>query len=585
MTPGREKTQRHITAGPQALAAMARLLGLKPSTPGWKLEGFCGLGKEEPRFRLSLSNAGHRLVFYVQGRSSPGAQLRAAGLSLVAEGSAGPAVQRFIKTATARFGGRSLQDVSRLLESDPQSFIEEIIPGQPERMSVPCIGQPIGLLETGWRNFFADQDFEVLLGVPSCSSNKTVNIEYADLECYYARPQRSFNKWTFLDWPEESDDPSLRDDDKLGDSGIVAELEERDMILGTGERADALVAEVRKRAQAGHFLVFTHLCTPIVMGEDMAGLARRCEEAVGGSAVRWSQKDRDENDNFGEHFRALLGRPGFFDAPGDSLALNLFHFPKRCRETELRPFLDSIGLKTNICVFPDVDFTVIEALPAARWQIFCERSSYPTKVRELLAKSPRPVVSAPAPYGVAGTRECLRAIAAAAGRQGAFEKAWARKMAAFLPRWEEMRKEASGHSLAFVVSQATLPRLLELRYGYGAPLAKMAAEMGFGIDILYYDLHGSAPKLPEGLSHARVTTFRAPWELELALREGRFQAVFSDMFFDWRITRAGKARFSSKDFEMGLEGANRTFERLLSICRLPFFRRYAGHLAGRRGKP
>ena len=47
--------------------------------------------------------------------------------------------------------------------------------------------------------------------------------------------------------------------------------------------------------------------------------------------------------------------------------------------------------------------------------------------------------------------------------------------------------------------------------------------------------------------------------------------------------RAGKARFASKDFEMGLGGAMRTFQKLLSFCRLPFFRRYASHLAGPRG--
>ena len=52
------------------------------------------------------------------------------------------------------------------------------------------------------------------------------------------------------------------------------------------------------------------------------------------------------------------------------------------------------------------------------------------------------------------------------------------------------------------------------------------------------------------------------------------------MFFDWRISRAGKARFSSKDFEMGLGGALRTLKRLLSVCRLPFYRRYRPHLGG-----
>lgn len=353
------------------------------------------------------------------------------------------------------------------------------------------------------------------------------------------------------------------------------------MVMGTGERADALVAEVRKRAKPGDYLLFTHLCTPIIMGEDFSGLARRCEKEIGGSSVSWSQKDRDENDNFGAHFRSLLGSPGFFDGHGDPALVNLFHFPKRVREEELRPMLAALGLKIGVCVFPDVSFPALPALPKARWQVFCERSSYPTKVRELLAASPRPVVPVRAPYGVEGTRLCLRGIAAAAGKETEFEKAWAEKMSVFLPRWEELRAQAAGRRLAFVVSEATLPRLLELRYGHGAPLAAMVLEMGFGVDLVYYDRHGEPPALPAALKDARVAVFRSPWELRRALSEGDFAAVYSDIVFDWRVTRAGKARFSSKDFEMGVSGALRTFEKLLPLVRLPFYRQYAEHLRDR----
>ena len=577
------QAERHVSAGPGALAAVESLLGLKAGDKSWRLDGACALGRENPRVRLSLMSGAHRLVVYLLPRSSAEAAVRAPGLALASKGPAGPAVDKLLKVFAARLGERTLADVVGTLEADPLSFTERVTPGQDgDRVKVPCIGQPMPLLEAGWRNFYADQDFEVLLGVPSCSNDKTINIEYADLECYYARPRRSFTKWSFMDWPEESENgggDASGGEGETRDGSIVTELEERDMVMGTGERADALVAEVRKRAKPGDYLLFTHLCTPIIMGEDFSGLARRCEKEIGGSSVSWSQKDRDENDNFGAHFRSLLAKPGFFDEPADALAVNLFHFPRRVRENELRPFLIELGLTINISVFPDVSFPALNVLPKARWQVFCERSSYPTKVHELLAASPRPVVPVRAPYGVEGTRLCLRGIAAAAGKEAAFDKAWSAKMAAFLPAWEEMRTEAAGYRLAFVVSEATLPRLLELRYGHGAPLASMAMEMGFGVDLIYYDRHGEAPALPSALKDARIAVFRSPWELERALREGEFAAVYSDIVFDWRISRAGKARFSSKDFEMGLEGARRTFGKLLPLCRLPFFRRYASHLA------
>jgi hypothetical protein len=504
-------------------------------------------------------------------------------MPLACEGAAGLAVERLIKALSRRLGRRRPADILRLIEADPLSFAAPASPeGARDRIQVPCVGQPIGLLDAGWRNFFADQDFEVLLGVPECSSRGTVTIQYADGECYYARPQRSFNKWNFLDWPDVALDETPGRDEE-GDSLITTELTERDMILGTGARADAVVAEARLLAKTGKTLVFTHLCTPIIMGEDFQGLARRCLKEVGGAAVSWSQKDRDENNNFGDYFRGVLERPGFFRGRGDPRAVNLFHFPAQVREAELRPFLEEIGVAVNICVFPEVVFPAIPALPKALWQVFCERSSYPAKVRELLAASPRRVLDARAPYGVEGTRECLAAIAAATGRGKQFARAWRDRMKVFQPRWRELRRQAAGFRLAFVVSEATLPRLLMLRYGYGAPLAAMVKEMGFGIDLLYYDVHGKRPGLPAALADAGVTGFRSPWELERALRDGAFSAVFSDISFDWRLARAGKARFSSRYFEMGLAGAQRTFERLLDVCRLPFYRRYAAELSGSRG--
>jgi hypothetical protein len=571
--PGASKT--HISAGPQALAAMASLLGIEELGGGWKIEGLCALGQEHAR--LSLKKGDLQLVVYILPPAAAEAQVRAAKLSLATEAGTGTVVRRFLKAMASRLGGRTLSDVLRLIEKDPQSFVDHLDLERPgDRIRVPCIGQPLNLLDDGWRNFYADQDFELIVGVPECLPEGTVNIEYTDIECHYARPRRSFQKWNFVDWPEVGQDETRHEH---WDSNIVTELTERDMILGTGESSQALVDEARRIAADGKFLVFIHLCTPIVMGEDFQGLARRCAKEVGGTTVHWSQKDRDTNDNFGKHFQSLFGKPGFFAAPADAAAVNLFHFPAQFIQKELAPFLYELGVKINICVFPDIDLRELHRLPRALWQIFCERSFYPTKIRELLMDSPRKVVSARAPYGLALTRECLRGIAAAVGKNREFEKAWRRRMAGFLPSWELMRRAAAAHRLAFVVSEATLPRLLQLRYGQGAPLATMVREMGFGIDLLYYDVHGEAPQLPEGLRDARVVTFRSPCELDRALREGAFQAVFSDIYFDWRISRSGKARFSSRDFEMGLEGAMRTLRRLLSRCRLPFYRRYASHLA------
>lgn len=577
--------EEHITAGPKALAAMARLLGLSGAGKGWRLDGFCwtrteqGYPRGDESVRLSLMKGAHRLVFYLLSKTAANPHVRAAGLSIRAEVQPGAAIKRFLEAFAATLGKQSLADVFKLIERDPESFREKIPVGREgDHLVVPYVGAPIGLIEAGWRNFFCDQDFDVLLGVPYSVPDRAVTLEYADLECFNARPQRSFQKWSFRDWPVDGTDGKHLAVDKE-EPLIRAELEEKDMILGSGEKADALVEEVRRLASAGNYLVVTHLCTPIILGDDFNGLARRLEEASGSTAVSWGQKDRDQKDNFGEFFSSVLSRSGFFDTPGDPEAVNLFHFPWDLREEMIRPFLDEIGLKVNVCMFPDVHFPSIEDIPKAAVQIFCEKSSQTDRVLEIIKKTSRKVVTVRAPYGIEGTRECLRGIAKAAGKEKRFEAAWAGRLEAVMPSWEKMKKEARGLRVAFVVTESTLPMLSKLRFGQGAPLLTMLLEMGFGIDFLYYERHGEMPELPGALAGSRVTTFRSPWELEKALRGGEFRAVYSDIFFDWRLSGAGKARFSARDFGLGLKGALRSFERMLAVCRLPFYHRYGSRLA------
>ncbi|MBI5883658.1 MAG: hypothetical protein HZB91_11210 [Elusimicrobia bacterium] len=596
----------HLIAGRKALKAVSGLLGLDSAGSGWKLEALCCLGRDNIRLGLAqgrqipggrtssapggglamggLAKAASRIVFYLVPLDSAEAIVFARKLGLSLDSAASPALKRFLETMAARLKDRSLADILAVLHDDPETFAELEPSGPAEsRLMVPMAAGPINLLEAGWRNFFGDQDFEVLLGYPELSMKKTIYARYSDRECLYSWAGNDPRKWSFFAYPMRV--PSDSFGAAVFRKGVIMELDEKDMVLGPREKADALVDSVAARARSSdaEFVVFNHFCTTIVMGEDFAEVGRRMEDASGRTTIRWSHRDRDLLDNFGDYFRSLMGKLGFFDAPCDPDSVNLFHFPTDYREAQLVPFLKELGLKINLRLFPDVEFPAVASLPKARLQIFCEATSYQAKLHEILAKSPRPVLTVKAPYGIEGTQECLSSIAKAAGKEKAFEAAWGRKIAEVGPLWDAMRLQAKGLRLAFVTADTTLPRLWGLRHGQGPPLMKMIQEMGFGVDIIYHDPHAEGVDIPEGRD-ITLTVFRTPAELDDALRTGLFQAVYSDIFFDWRLTCAGKARFASKDFEMGLDGAVRSFQRLLGACRMPFYARYGSHLAGLEGR-
>jgi len=440
----------------------------------------------------------------------------------------------------------------------------------------PGLGGEVDTLSDGWRNFFCDRDFEDARRPLDWDLAKTLIVEYSDRECFYSEPARSFGKWSFLDYPFEQ---PLRHGLGLGASerSVAAEIGEREIVMGTSPTMDALVESVRRRAGGAEFVLVNKLCTPLVMGDDLDGLSRRCAQACGGAPAEVSMNDLVQMNSVEACLRSVLARGG--GAPGDPAAVNLFHFPRRFREEAVLPMLADLGLRAGVCLYPEMDLAALKDIPKAARHVFCERASdLGDKIHALLGEGGGEVSTAPAAYGVAGTRACLAAIAAAAGRTAVFEEAWAARLSAFLPAWEKGRAEASAFRLAFVVSEETLPALSGLRFGQGAPVLRLVQEMGFGVDLLCFAA-GPAPAAPAG---TRLSVFRGPAELKRALREGEFSAVYSDVFFDDRVTRAGKSRFSSRFFEMGLEGSLRGLERLLAACRTPFYARYAAHLPGGR---
>ena len=144
------------------------------------------------------------------------------------------------------------------------------------------------------------------------------------------------------------------------------------------------------------------------------------------------------------------------------------------------------------------------------------------------------------------------------------------------------------HSV-LVVDDERIRLLAEPRLWMGIPVLDALREMGFGLDLLVRAASGKdedARKLVGALGAEGdcIATFATPADLGLFLRESEAQAFYSEVFFDRRLTRSGKGQFSTQVFQLGLEGALVALRQLISICKMPFYRKYAGYL-GRPSMP
>jgi hypothetical protein len=121
---------------------------------------------------------------------------------------------------------------------------------------------------------------------------------------------------------------------------------------------------------------------------------------------------------------------------------------------------------------------------------------------------------------------------------------------------------------------------------WGVPLVEMLEEAGFGLDVFLKVHDRATAQKTAGAIHGLFARpdahvlkgFNTFEMLEERLAASPCEAVFSHHFFDWRVSSAGKSRFTLQHVEMGVPGTLRTLDRLVGICETPFFRRYQRYL-------
>ena len=202
-------------------------------------------------------------------------------------------------------------------------------------------------------------------------------------------------------------------------------------------------------------------------------------------------------------------------------------------------------------------------------------------------------MSPPAPFGRAGTAQWIEAVAKELCLDtGAVVT---RAMEETEDTFVSLREEARERRLGFVIRGTDVRHLVDPAQTWGIPLLVCVEEMGFSVEVLVYGEPGTTEAAVEAVratwpadDRLTVTPFLHREELAAALEASRLDAVYSEHFFDRRVTESGLASFSSQYFERGLDGATRTLRRLLELCRLPFYSRYGRHLrrsAEARGLP
>lgn len=458
-----------------------------------------------------------------------------------------------------------------------------------------------------WRSFFYGTD----IGLGFCMAFKIVNrVVYAghcEKECMFTHMPVDGRRMSFFNYPwvdAESPGPDGRTDAGTFEAPqarsvmLITDLNEKDVILGTQPKMKAMAEAVKAESENADIIFINVFCVPLTIGDDTSALVEECRRVskcpVLSMDLSSAPAERADAADLGvllkQVFDAfLLKRKAKGKRAPDSV--NLVDFPKRYADEELVPLLGELGIGVNARVFPHIDIREIKNYADARFQVFYSSNPRNALFEPFLRKLSVPVMKVPAPYGAGGSYRCLLEIAGAFGKEKMFERVWRKRFGLFRDEFSRILSRTRGQRVAFVADRACVRGLLSADGLMGVPVVSMLREMGFGVDILMYRTNASrvlrfeCPRPPDegALSNfskhgVQFHSFSSERELGELLAGGKFRAVYSDIFFDRRITRAGKAQFSLRNFRMGLTGLLESISEMEGICRMPFYEKYAKYL-------
>lgn len=429
----------------------------------------------------------------------------------------------------------------------------------------------------GWHQFLCDHAMERKLFETFRFDGPNTTITHGDLECRFITPRARFNLPRFFNYP----DPLGGDTDA---SESFTDLQDLDVIEGGQDKLEEMVRlEVAKSGDLGPVFV-NSTCVPVIIGDDVEMVLAECKAECAQGLYHMSARTVQPIDITIRFLDAALQRAkdaGLVASHPDAIAL--VGFNEVSGPGNLVDLLTSVGIEVTGSILPDTsEQRMANAVKAGL--LVCNPGKHRIPIMNKVFRNldTQRIFLEP-PWGIEATVQWLTAIGEALGRKAEINEK-AQKLAN-----EILVKSHQNHVLGFVIEPGQENRLLASDSATGLPVLKMVLSLGFPVKICIWGQDApaaidSAQRLGAKLEGTKTTiaSFTNEKELDHELTEVR--AVFSEFFYDNRLTSRGLAQFSAGDFRMGFSGAIWSIERLQRLTNMPFYNRYSSYLGLANGR-
>lgn len=603
--PFQESTHQRFFGGAASIAHFADLLGLVAGSGLSCVLQQVAWERDHVELILAAPESGDVRVQIRTAVAGTPALLVAGRLAVSYSGKSLPpgVADRLHQVAVPRLAELAMDDLAAVLGADP----DRVVPEPPPVVTAPGQGQPTGQLDTwgvgdSWADFVAAGEVS-RARLDSVEPTRLFRfIQHGESECSQVLPRGPGPTVSMVDYPWED---RFRDRDEApwthvrsglpedDEPLITTDLTEADVVCGNPKKLqDILEHAIHRPDPEGRTILFSNTCVPVVTGEDVESVVRRYADKSPVPLLFLTVTPRSMLNVFQQllvthrlEAEATAGPP----APD---AINLIGYPDSRTTQELVSMLATFGVRVNVQLIPDISTQRVAQLPGAALNVVLPNRLWDNLYVQVFQDSRIPHIAPTAPWGLAGTRAWLRQILDALQRDAAdFDAGWAEYLRAFQPAWDQASVRCRGHRLGFALRGRDVHVLADPSYTWGYSMVAQIEEAGFGLDVLLLLRDAQDARTRAGQVHAlfadpsrhSLKGFQTLSMLRERLANAPAQAFFSTHVFDWRLTEAGKNRFSIQHFELGVPGAIRTMHRLCDLCDTPLVREYRRFFARTEG--
>jgi len=337
---------------------------------------------------------------------------------------------------------------------------------------------------------------------------------------------------------------------------------------------EGLLAEAIRqvsRAAPERRIVVTGNCDYHVIGDNVADVCRRCATKPGSVVYMNPPLPGFREVDSSNWWIDFLKTVPFTKARPAARSVNLAGFGSHDEAPvrELVALLERAGIKVQSVILPNISPGAVEAFGRAELTVLSPWLPVAEILEKPLRRQGVRVIKPPAPYGIAGTRRWLAAVAAALGVRPLSAAAFARCAAEAAPEFAALRRRSRGRAVGFVCDVGSPEELCSASVFFGLDLAAFFTELGFAPVVFS---RGRQRKPPAPGVRVAALDARAPLR-ELLRREG-VGLVYCDVCRGASVKRAGATPFAVEDLRAGLRGAQKTLGRLLGLAELETYGRY-----------